>query len=296
MQIIKATNLTKQYSFVKAVDNVNLTIEQGEVVGLVGKNGSGKTTLIKLLSNVALPTFGTVERFDLDNPTDVSAIIESPALYKNLTARQNMKIRCKLLGLPHDQQYVDKTLELVGLFAKNKNKVEDYSLGMQQRLAIALCLLGRPKFLLLDEPINGLDPQGIKEVRELVQNLSASGVAILISSHILSELSQIATRYVFIDKGRIIKEMTQEQFEKINCGRMRLVTNQAGLAFSVLKEQGFDAQLVDAKVVEVATVMNVTDLIVLMSQHDVKIDTVSVAKPSLEDFYLRLLNGGDDNG
>ena len=295
-EIIKTTNLTKRFHLVCAVNNVNLTINQGDIVGLVGKNGSGKTTLIKLLSNVAIPSGGKVERFGLHNPCDLSAIIERPALYEKLTAYQNVQARCKLLNIPFDKEYADKTLNLLGIDPENKTKVGNFSLGMRQRTAIALALLGKPKMLLLDEPINGLDPEGIKEVRDILKNLSLNGVTILISSHILSELAKIATRYVFMDKGRIVAQMTEEEVEAINCARLRLTTKQADKAFSVFKEMGVDARIVSENVLELYTDMSLTAIIKLMMEHEVDVKTVARANGTLEDFYLRLVKkGGGDN-
>lgn len=211
---LRTFNLTKKYKDKSAVDDVSMNIKKGEVYGFVGKNGAGKTTLIRLVLGLANPTKGRFELFDGMNihkaRTKIGNLIESPAIYPNMTGKQNLTIFCKMLGV--DGSNIPELLSLVGLNDVGKKKAKDYSLGMKQRLGIAISLIGDPEFLILDEPINGLDPSGIVEVRELIVKLNKEyGKTVLISSHILGELSKLATCYGIISNGRLVEELTQEE-------------------------------------------------------------------------------------
>ena len=200
--VLKTEKLTKEYSHTKVVDSIFVTVKQGDIYGFVGKNGAGKTTFIRIVLGLANQTEGTFEFFGGENLLQarkhIGSLIESPALYTNMTARENLNMFCTMLGT--DKKEIDTILETVGLVDTGKKKARDFSLGMKQRLGIAIALLGRPELMVLDEPINGLDPEGIVEVRELLRNLNREQkVTILISSHILSELSLLCTDYIFIN-------------------------------------------------------------------------------------------------
>lgn len=213
--VLTAKNLSKDYKGFRALDALSIHVPRGSIYGLVGKNGAGKTTLIRILCALQEPSAGEYIIFGVDSGDReilqarrrMGAVVEAPAVYQELTAEENLRIQYRLLGR-RDHETIPGLLELVGLGNTGKKKVKNFSLGMRQRLGIAVALAGEPELLILDEPVNGLDPQGIIEMRRLLQKLNRDrGVTILISSHILDELSKLATHYGFIDKGRMVEEM-----------------------------------------------------------------------------------------
>lgn len=213
--ILRTNHLTKRYGHRPVVNGISMTVHEGDIYGIIGKNGAGKTTLIRMVTGLAAPSDGNLLLFgspDLQIGREhIGTVIESPALYPGMTARENLVTQCKLQGVA-DLSQVDSILTLVGLDDTGKKKTKDFSLGMRQRLAIALSLVGSPKLLILDEPINGLDPEGIKEVRDLILKLNRDRkITVMISSHILGELSKLATRYGIIHHGSLIEEFTEEQ-------------------------------------------------------------------------------------
>lgn len=220
--IFETINLTKKYMNMFALNNVSISIKQGEIYGFIGENGSGKTTLIRILTGLAKPTSGEITLFGKkgkllnEQRSRIGCIVESPSAYMNMTAYQNLEIQRQQRGIP-GKTSIEKVLNMVNLLDTDKKKVKDFSLGMRQRLALAIALLGNPEFLILDEPINGLDPTGIIELRNLLKQLNKEkGMTILISSHILTELHQLATNYGIIHKGKLIQQITSLELEE-NC-------------------------------------------------------------------------------
>lgn len=240
--ICRTVGLTKKYKNDYALNDVNLELPKGEIYGLIGENGAGKTTLIRLIAGLAFPSSGSVELFGRNKQLErerekIGCTIEAPALYRDMTAQQNLELQRIQKGIS-DQQCVYDTLEQIGLTAVKKKKVADFSLGMKQRLALGVALLGKPQFLILDEPVNGLDPTGIIELREFLKKLvREEQMTILISSHILSELHQLATRFGFLHKGRLLRQITAEQLEKECKRRICLRTDNDQKAAAVLANQ-----------------------------------------------------------
>ncbi len=222
-KVLEVTNLSKSFGKRKILDNINLTIYEGDIIGLIGPNGAGKTTLIKTILRLYYYDKGSVEICGYDTKkqleqalSKVGAIIEKPDMYDQLTGRKNLKIT-ELLNNIHDQKYVEEMIEFVGLKTRINDKVKKYSLGMKQRLAIANALIKKPKLLILDEPTNGLDPKGIRELRQMLKTISQEqNMSILISSHILSEVENICDRVVIIDQGRLVKEFGIEEVKYKN--------------------------------------------------------------------------------
>lgn len=241
--VLKTNNLTKQYNKNVVLDNVNITIKKGDIYGLIGRNGAGKTTLMKIITTLASPTSGTFELFNtcsendelFDNKKRVGSLIEYSAFYPNLSAYDNLKYYTIQRGIV-DKNQINKVLELVNLTGTGKKKVKTFSLGMKQRLGIALAILNSPDFVILDEPINGLDPIGISELRDTFKKLSDNGITLLISSHILSELYLLANEFGFLENGKLIKELSKEELD-LECSKCLVIKTDDSKKVSVLLEK-----------------------------------------------------------
>ena len=213
--MVRISNVSKSYGQQLALDQVTIPIKRGQICGLVGENGAGKTTLLRILCGLSIPTEGEIE---VSKNLKIGSLIEAPALYQNLSAYDNLKYLGLQLGLDQLNSRVEEVLDIIGLATvSKKKKSKNFSLGMRQRLAIGMAILDQPDFLILDEPINGLDPSGIKEVRKLLLKLKEKqGMTVLISSHLLSELEQIADYFVMMSKGKVLEILEQDQWRKVS--------------------------------------------------------------------------------
>ena len=243
MSVIQTMGLSKRYKDRWAVDHLDLRVEQGDIYGFIGRNGAGKSTTLKLLCGLARPTQGEALIFgkpvrDSVARRRVGALIEQPGLFPDLSGRENLRLCATLLGLDSPERQVEEILKTVGLAPREKKPVRHYSMGMKQRLGVALALLGGPDLLLLDEPINGLDPEGIREMRELLLRLNRErGLTILVSSHILGELSKIATRYGIIQEGRLMEQITAAELEQKCTDYLHLRADQPQKAAALLERE-----------------------------------------------------------
>lgn len=299
MEILNTKNLTKTYKKKNAVSNLNMSINKGDIYGFIGKNGAGKTTTIKMIVGLAAPTSGEITLFESKSLNQgrrkIGTVIEAPAFVPNLTARQNMLIQWKLLG-NKNPAIIDEMLNLVGLDYVGKKKVKNFSLGMKQRLGIAMTLMGEPEFLVLDEPTNGLDPKGIVEVRELLQKLNEErGLTILISSHILSELAKLATRIGIIDDGVLLEEFSIDELDERCKSKLVVLVDDTEKAKDILAEQ---LNLNDYKVIDTNTIeiydkgVDSGTINTTLAKNDVVVNSISTSHADLEEYFLNVIKGG----
>ncbi|MCB5873807.1 ABC transporter ATP-binding protein [Blautia producta] len=294
--------LCKQYKNFKALNGLSMHVPKGSIYGLVGRNGAGKTTLIRLISGIQEPTSGEYTLYGVKN-TDraiykvrrrIGAVVETPAIYSNMTAEENLKIQYQILGIPN-YDGIEDLLQLVDLADCGKKKTKDFSLGMRQRLGIAVALCGSPDFLVLDEPVNGLDPQGIIAIRELILRLNKEKqITILISSHILDELAELATYYGFVDGGTIVKEISDTELNAAcrKCVRLS-VTNTKALC-RVLDHMGIEYNIISDTDADIYGEISVTHLAMALAQENCEIKSMQEHDESLENYYMNLV-GGEKN-
>nr|BBH87424.1 bacitracin ABC transporter ATP-binding protein [Thermosporothrix sp. COM3] len=298
--VIKTTNLTKQYSNQQlAVDHLNLTVRQGEIYGFLGRNGAGKTTTIKMLLNLIKPSYGQIEIFgenlfkkQREILRRIGSIVEIPGFYENLTARENLLINTKVMGV-HKKNAIDEALEIVGLQHETKKLIRSYSLGMKQRLGIARALLHYPELLILDEPTNGLDPIGIKEMRNLIKTLARErNMTILLSSHILSEIEQIADTLGIIHKGKLLKEIPFEKLRKQNRRYLEFQVSNENRA-AMLLERYFaitDYEVHEAGTIRVYSHIGQQGLLnKVFVEHGIEVTKIVLSEDNLEDYFSTLI-------
>ena len=294
--ILKITGVSKDYGSAHVLDNMSFTVPKGSIFGLVGRNGAGKTTIMRIISGLQEPTGGTVEYgFDNKKLGNVGALVELPSIYSNASAKDNLIYQYINLGLKIDDS-VDKLLELVGLADTGKKKAGKFSLGMRQRLGIAMAMAGNPEVLILDEPINGLDPQGIIQIRDMLISLNKEkGVTIIISSHILSELSKLATDFAFVEKGTVVKEITAEDLEDAGGLHTEFYTGNPEKLIPVLAANGLIARYEqETGVVHAKGYYNLTKVVMAANEAGVNIARVVTRETDLETYFVRLVGGESD--
>lgn len=300
--ILEATDLCKKYKDFKVLNRLSIHIPKGSIYGLVGKNGAGKTTLIRIICGLQMQNSGNLFLYGKSNKKAdiiearrrIGAVVETPSIYLNMTARQNIEQQYLILGMPSFDG-IDELLKLVGLEKTGKKKAKNFSLGMRQRLAIAIALAGNPDFIILDEPINGLDPQGIVEIRELILELNRNhNITVLISSHILDELSKLATHYGFLDSGHIVKEISAQELEK-NCRKaVRVEVNDIKALAVVLDEMKMEYTVISDTQADIYSTINVSALVLKLSERDCTVYSMQERDESLESFYISLVGGGNN--
>ncbi|MBU3218067.1 ABC transporter ATP-binding protein [Clostridium estertheticum] len=303
--ILRTINLSKKFIDNEVVTNVNMKIKKGEIYGFLGPNGAGKTTIMKMILNLVKPSIGEIEIFGeklnfkaYEILKRIGSIIEYPVFYDKLTGRENLELHCEYMGY-YDKSAINRALELVNLSGIDDKPVKNFSLGMKQRLGIARAIITKPEFLILDEPINGLDPIGIKQIRNLLKMLSKEyGITILISSHILSEIEQIADTIGIITNGILIKEVSMESIRTDHTEYVEINTKDFIKASYILEN---DLNISNFKIVD-NTFIRIYDL--KLAQKDIskalilkgiEIESINKKKSSLEDYFLKLLNGGNIN-
>ena len=303
--ILTTDNICKSYGKAKVLKDVSLHIPKGAIYGLIGKNGAGKTTIMRIISGLQRPNSGSYAIFGVQNNDiiindmrrRVGALIENPAIYKDLSAYDNLKVQCMNLGLP-SYEIIDELLKLTGLENTGKKAAGKFSLGMKQRLGIAIALCGSPDILVLDEPINGLDPQGIIEIREMLLDLNKTkGTTILISSHLLDELSRVADNYGFIENGKIIKEISKEDLEKSLRRSTSIKVSDIDKTITFLDGKGFEYEVgKDNSISIFADDIIPSDLVVELAGKGITITNISQNEETLESYFMNLISDGKGDG
>lgn len=297
--VLQTHSLCKHYRHFKALNGLTMNVPKGSIYGFVGKNGAGKTTLIRLISGLQPPTSGEYILFGKkNNSLDINksrekmgAVVETPSVYLGMTAEDNIKEQYRILGMPSFDD-IPELLRLVGLENTGRKKARNFSLGMRQRLGIAVALAGNPDFLVLDEPVNGLDPQGIIEIRELILKLNREKqITVLISSHILDELSRLATHYGFIDGGRMVKELSAEELEQACRKCMRIEISDANALARVLDRMHIDYSIIDEHTADIFAKLNVTELVNALSAEHCQVISLNEHDESLESYFVNLVGG-----
>ena len=298
-EVLNTTNLTKIYGNSKALDKLNMSVPKQAIYGLVGKNGAGKTTLLRIICGLQNATSGEYSLYGISSKDKkiikarqkMGAVIETPAIYPDLSAIGNLKEQFRITGERAFKKIPD-LLQLVGLERAGHKKAGNFSLGMKQRLGIAIALANNPDFLVLDEPVNGLDPQGIVEMRETLLKLNREyGITILISSHILDELSRIATYYGFIDNGRMVKEISAVDLKKDFEKRIVLEVSNISILIEILKKQNIRHQITSSNRVEIFDSINISQLTLALAEQGCNVNSIHEQDENLENYFMSLIGG-----
>lgn len=297
--LLSTDGLTKRFKRQTAVDHVSLHVKRGAIYGFIGRNGAGKTTFLKMISGLSTPTSGEISLFGYSGVerkkvlSRIGVLIEAPGLYPDMSAYDNLKLKCICVGI-NKNGYIESILKTVGLDTVGQKKVKNFSVGMKQRLGIGMALVGEPDLLALDEPINGLDPQGIAEVRDTILRLNHErNITIIISSHILEELSKIATNYGIIHEGRLIKELTSEELAEECSKRIEIKLDHPELALPVLDRLGFTKyRTVDQNTIQIFERLDESGAINMeLAKQNIIVQSITVAGENIEDYFLNLTGG-----
>jgi ABC-2 type transport system ATP-binding protein len=301
--ILETENIKKKYGQFNALNNLNMHIPKGAIYGLIGKNGAGKTTLIRIICGLQKVTSGKYTIYGIsDNSRKIvearkrlGGIVETPSICLDMTAEDNLKEQYKIIGLP-SYDNLEEILKLVKLNDTGKKTAKHFSLGMKQRLGLAIALVGNPDLLILDEPINGLDPEGIIEIRELILRLNKEkGITFLISSHYLDELSKIATFYGIIDKGRIIKEIDKNELEQNFRKRTQITITNLKECVKYLEEKRLSYKVISDNTIDIYEKINVSELVIELSKRNCTVNDYQKKGESLENYYLNLIGGASND-
>lgn len=297
--ILKASKVTKNYGTHAALNNVSLEIKRGMIYGLIGENGAGKSTFMRVVMGLISSTSGEIELFGKSGAAELQKArrrmgqsIETPALYPDLTAYENLRVQAANGGVGENE--IENLLEMMNLQDTGKKKVKNFSLGMRQRLAIAVTLITHPEFLILDEPTNGLDPAGIVEMREIIQRLvSERGITVLLSSHLLDELSQVATHYGILHNGKLIREFSREELENETRRYIDVEVDQPDKAIVVLEKLGINEYEVttSSRIRVYQALERAAELNKALVMENIAVSHLAIANQKLEDYFLQLTGG-----
>lgn len=300
--VLTTDRICKYYRGCKALDEFSMHVPKGAIYGFVGRNGAGKTTLIRLICGLQMPVSGSYSIYGVQNSDKaivksrrrMGAVVEAPAVYMGMTAVDNLKMQYRILGLPSFEG-ISQLLELVGLDGVGKKKVKNFSLGMRQRLGIAIAMAGDPDFLVLDEPVNGLDPQGIIDMRELILKLNRERqITVLVSSHILGELSRFATHYGFIDSGKMVREISAEELEMACRKCMRVEVSDTRNLACVLDAFGVEYTVISETQADIYDKISITQLALALDKKNCEILSMAEREEDLESYYINLVGGKMD--
>ncbi len=301
--VLTTLALSKTYRKFEALKNLTMHIPKGAIYGFVGRNGAGKTTLIRVICGLQEPTSGEYAIYGISNKDRqisrsrhrMGAVVETPSIYLDMTAEDNLRQQAIVLGLP-GYESIPEILKLVGLENTGKKKARNFSLGMKQRLGIATALMGNPDFIVLDEPINGLDPQGIVEIRELILKLNREhGITVLISSHILGELAKLATHYGFIEKGHIVKEISADKLEAACRKCVRVEVSDTKALARVLDGMKMDYEIINDRTANIYGEITLSALVLSLAKENCELISSHEQDENLETYFINLIGGGEDD-
>lgn len=300
--VLQTYDISKKYGNTYAIQNISVEIKRGQIYGLIGLNGAGKTTFMRTVVGLITPTSGEIELFGQTGEKElqrgrsrIGQIIETPAVYPNMTAQQNLEIQ-RILSRVSDKSVIKQTLDLVELSGTGNKKAKNFSLGMKQRLALAMAMVTNPEFLILDEPVNGLDPVGIIEIRELIRGLAKDrGLTLLVSSHLLDELAQISTHYGIIHKGKLVKQLSAEELARQSHQHIRIITKGSAKKATALLKKNFalkDIQIVSERELRIGEKTNMTgEMNTLLVRQGIVVESISVTEQRLEEYFVNLTDG-----